>query len=368
MPDAASLTPELDLSAHAERAVAAYLQVQGFYQDLAESIRRIVEETLRRHSISVHSVQGRAKDPRSFGKKASRPAEADPTKPKYADPLTEITDLAGVRIITYFPGTQLRVDELLREEFEIVESSDKGQVLLEEERFGYQSVHYLAKLRPNRSVLPEYERFSNAVTEIQLRTILQHAWAEIEHDIQYKAASVIPADIRRRFMALAGVLEIADREFQTIQDMDEERRTSARAKVHQGHFEEVEITPDAVSTYLDRRLGEDGRISSWSYNWTTRLLRRLGFTTIQQIDDAVRPYDDDRLSRIATGSRQGQTSRFEYMLLAALGDEFMKRHVFAAYAGFGTRESEWLRRFREAGIPVGTYDPLHRDSANAKAG
>ncbi len=76
------------------------------------------------------------------------------------------------------------------------------------------------KLAPQRALLPEYERSADSITEIQVRTVLQHAWAEIEHDIQYKSASVIPAEIRRRFMSLAGMLEIADRESQAIQDAD----------------------------------------------------------------------------------------------------------------------------------------------------
>lgn len=64
---------EFDFQAHADRAVNEYLKVQAFYLDLSESIRRIIEESLRRHDIKVHSIQARAKDPRSLGKKASRP-------------------------------------------------------------------------------------------------------------------------------------------------------------------------------------------------------------------------------------------------------------------------------------------------------
>ena len=58
------------------------------------------------------------------------------------------------------------------------------------------------------------------ICEVQVRTTLQHAWAEIEHDIQYKSENEIPKEIRRKFRALAGLVEIADREFQSIQDMD----------------------------------------------------------------------------------------------------------------------------------------------------
>jgi hypothetical protein len=251
--------------------------------------------------------------------------------------------LAGVRIITYFPATLPEIEAVLKDEFDVIERADKGQILLEEERFGYQSIHYLVRVKRNRAQLPEYERFRDSIVEIQLRTILQHAWAEIEHDIQYKGASVIPVEIRRRFMALAGMLEVADREFQAIQNADEELRATARASVVQGRFEDVEITPDALKAYLDRRLGSDGRISLWSYNWTTRLLHRLGFKTLAQVDEAIKQYDDDRLTRIAAGARQGQTTRFETMLLAALGEEFVKRHLYASHEWYGSQQYEMTR-------------------------
>jgi ppGpp synthetase/RelA/SpoT-type nucleotidyltranferase len=99
-----------------------------------------------------------------------------------------------------------------------MEKSDKAQALLEDEKFGYASIHYLVRLKVNRTDLSEYSRFKGLVAEIQVRTILQHAWAEIEHDIQYKSA--IPSSIRRRFMSLAGMLEIGDREFQAIQSVE----------------------------------------------------------------------------------------------------------------------------------------------------
>jgi putative GTP pyrophosphokinase len=145
-----------------------------------------------------------------------------------------------------------------------------------------------------------------------VRTILQHAWAEIEHDIQYKSVETIPAAIRTRFMSLAGLLEIADREFQAIQNEDEWLRQKARALVAQKRLDEVEITGDALKTYLDKRLGPDGRMTDYSYEWTARMLRRYGFANFQQIEVCIAPYDDDILSRVIAGTRQGQLRRFEF--------------------------------------------------------
>src|SRR6185295_2125478 len=224
---------------HEQEAVTSYLKVRDFYRDFALAVRRIVEECLRHRSIKVHSVDARAKDPNSFGRKASIPSDADSNRPKYETPLDQITDLSGVRVIVYFPNELVEIDKILAEEFDVVERSDKGEALIEEDRFGYQSVHYLVKISHRRSSFAEYERFGGTIAEIQVRTILQHAWAEIEHDIQYKSSALIPTEIHTRFTALEGLLEIANREFQGIQDEDRKLRVSARSKVSEGQLSEV---------------------------------------------------------------------------------------------------------------------------------
>jgi putative GTP pyrophosphokinase len=317
----------------------------------------MVEEALKRRAIKVHSVQSRAKDAASLGKKSAEPSESDPARPKYDRPLEQITDLAGVRVITYFPSTLAEIDEVLNREFLVFEKSNKGADLIEEERFGYQSIHYLVKLAWQRSRLPEYERFADATAEVQVRTILQHAWAEIEHDIQYKSSSVIPTEIRRRFMALAGMFEIADREFQGIQDADVRLTAEARSRVEAGQLNNVEITPDALKAFLDQRIGPDGRISEYSYDWTARLLKRLGFRTLEQVEKCIRGYNDDQLSRLVAGARQGQTTRFEYMLLAGMGENYLRRHIFSNEPWWGKRDSQALATFRSEGVDVRGYDP-----------
>jgi len=229
---------------------------------------------------------------------------------------------------------------------------------VEEERFGYQSVHYLVRLSNARAALPEYQRFAGAITEVQVRTILQHAWAEIEHDIQYKSSAAIPRDIRRRFMALAGMLELADREFQAIQDEDAALNRAAVALINENRLSDVEVTPTALKLYLDRKLGADGRMSEFSYDWTVRLLKRLGFRTLAQIDECVAKYDDDKVSRILTGTRQGQLTRFEHLVLASMGEKFIERHTFAGQDWYGPYQRNQLQRLSEAGVLPINYDPL----------
>lgn len=143
---------------HEKTAIAAYLKIQPFYKDFANVVARIIEECLKKRGVKIHSIQHRSKEPESFGRKAGIPSEVDPTKPKYPKPLEQIVDLAGIRVITHFPGTLAEIDRLLQEEFDVVERSDKGQELIEDDRFGYQSIHYLVRIKKERTGLAEYER------------------------------------------------------------------------------------------------------------------------------------------------------------------------------------------------------------------
>ena len=345
-----------DFAEHRRTAVEEYLRIQHQYEAFARVVRNILAQALRAADITVNSIEDRAKDPESFGMKAETPSEDDSEAPKYPNPLEDITDLAGVRIITFFPRTVVSVGDCIYEEFDVIEHTDHSGARLREERFGYQSDHYLVRLTPQRTSLPEYAQHSGLVAEVQVRTILQHAWAEIEHDIQYKSSITTPNTIQRRFMALAGVLEIADREFQAIQDEDKELTEQARTSVEEGALDQVEITADALRSYLDKSIGTDGRSTEFSYEYTARVLHKLGFTTIDQIDACIRDYDDDLLSRIRWGSRQGSLSRFEDMLLAGMGSVFVERR---------TDDERWrdflrsaLSRFREHEISIGNYDPL----------
>jgi putative GTP pyrophosphokinase len=255
-------------------------------------------------------------------------------------------------------GTLPEIDKLLHSEFVILEQSDKGRELIEKERFGYQSIHYLVRINRERARLAEYERFQSTVVEIQVRTILQHTWAEIEHDIQYKSSTAIPEQIRRRFMALAGMLEIADREFQAIQGADQQIVDTTREMVNRGDLAGVEITPFSLKQFLDRKLGPDGRISEWAYDWDAKLLKALGFSDLEQIETAIAPYNDNEISAAAFGNRQGQLTRLELMLLAALGERFIDRHPWNAGEWFAPRHREYLQRFNAKGIITSFYDPI----------
>jgi len=129
------------------------------------------------------------------------------------NPWRQLTDQVGVRVICYYVEDVDRIVAALRRRFEVDEkrSVDKRSEL-QVRQFGYRSVHLIARFGDRGPEIAKrwlrYHWF-----EIQVRSILEHAWAEIEHEICYKSGVEYPDSLLRRFSALAGSLEILDAQF-----------------------------------------------------------------------------------------------------------------------------------------------------------
>ena len=150
--------------------------------DLAPRVSSLITDLLRDSSLRAHSVSARVKTRESMARKLSE------RNPPYSH-LDEITDVIGIRIITYFDDDVDLVASTIEANFDVdADNSVDKRSLLEPDRFGYLSVHYVATLSETRASLREWARFADRKFEIQIRSILQHAWAEIEHDLGYKSA------------------------------------------------------------------------------------------------------------------------------------------------------------------------------------
>ena len=189
-----------------------YDDKQTINDEFTKASKKLLTDLLDQNNIRVHLVDSRLKEKNSLERKLSSNVE------KY-NTLEDVSDICGLRIITYYPDEIDAISSLIKNEFDVNfrRSSDK-RALMAPDRFGYLSVHFVVKLTQSRLNLAEYRRFSQCQAEIQVRSILQHAWAEIEHGLGYKPDGTIPPLIRRRFSRLAGILEIADDEFKKIRD------------------------------------------------------------------------------------------------------------------------------------------------------
>lgn len=193
--------------------VTEYEKVRPVYEAYAHKLRELLELLLQGQGVDYHLVECRAKEIDSYKRKLSR------VEKNYSNPIAEITDLVGLRIIVFYQRDIKRVEDLIKANFVVDEqhSIDKKADLKENE-FGYLSSHYIVKLNEHRNNLPEWKSYNNINAEIQLRTVLQHAWAAISHELQYKSTFEVPSILKRRLFRLAGLFELADEEFGTIKD------------------------------------------------------------------------------------------------------------------------------------------------------
>ena len=167
-----------------------------------------------------------------------------------------VADLIGIRVVCPFLQDTLRVEEVVRQNFEVVERERKGEDYSPRE-FGYESTHLIIKLEGPTEVEGLIQE--DVLCEIQIRTILQDAWAEVEHELMYKA-EFTPFDepLRRKLAAVNANLSLSDIIFQEIRDyqrrLQEElkkRRKSFLQKL-QTESEELLGTEEAKSPVIDQ--------------------------------------------------------------------------------------------------------------------
>ncbi len=188
------------------------------------------------------SVEGRTKSRDSFAKKVGRK--------NYNDARKQDTDLSGLRIITYLERAEKEVEDLVKFSFNVHKEHivHKGEDL-GTDRIGYRSIHYVCDLGESRVKLPEYSRYVGLLFELQIRTVVQHAWAEIEHDRGYKFGISLPDALRRRLNLVSGLLELVDQEFSAIADAVDEYALSISVKTKSGDYSEP-ISATSVVEYL----------------------------------------------------------------------------------------------------------------------
>jgi ppGpp synthetase/RelA/SpoT-type nucleotidyltranferase len=275
---------------------ARYRAARGTYQSMTARLRTLVIDLLAAADIEVIQVEARTKDIDSFTEKIIR------KRSKYRDPLTEITDIIGLRIITYYVEDVTRVGELIRSEFAIDEANsvDKATAL-DPDRFGYTSVHYVVSLSPARQRLGEWRPYAKIKAEFQVRTALQHAWAAVNHKLDYKSATEAPPELRRQLFRLSALFELADEQFSSLRDA-RERIASEYADDLRGGQLELPLDEVSLAAYLDdprqrggvERIVTDngGRIEEPTARKLARdrkdllkLFTSIGISTVAQLND-----------------------------------------------------------------------------------
>lgn len=256
---------------------------RALYEQHATRLRALLADVLRSAGIDVVQIESRAKTVDSFVEKITRKGHDD-------DPITTMTDLVGLRVITYYLEDIGRVGELIAREFEIDEdnSADKATDLASDQ-FGYLSAHYVVRLGPSRRELAEWAPFASITAEIQVRTALQHAWAAVSHKVAYKTAA-LPEPIQRRLNRLSALFELADEQFSSLRDASAATDSEYRQLVDRGALD-VPVDTSSIGAYLDGRRGEE----------LTTLFQRHGFdVSTQQPENRQRRARSGLVSELKT--------------------------------------------------------------------
>jgi ppGpp synthetase/RelA/SpoT-type nucleotidyltranferase len=272
-------------------------QAQGFLERYATQLKTLaanaklaeayVRELLAPGNFEIHAISGRAKGLDSVRTKILVKG--------YGHPAMQLTDQLGVRVITYFETDVDRVVAALNDLLQVdpSRSPDKRSALGLRE-FGYRSVHLVARPRANQLGM-EYQALAALRFEVQVRSILEHAWAEIEHEVVYKAGIDLPSEDRRRFSATAGTLEILEHEFAALrqQRWDLVTMYAGQAEVGQGLDSPLDaarmlgllesIRPEGLSW---RKAAEAGSPFPPRIDATCAFaLRRTGIATVADLAD-----------------------------------------------------------------------------------
>jgi predicted RNase H-like nuclease/ppGpp synthetase/RelA/SpoT-type nucleotidyltranferase len=288
-----------------------------------EQFLALVTAILDDAGINYLSVTGRTKTVASFAEKARRTKDGVAL---YTDPLREITDTIGIRVITYVHSDVSAVADLLRDQVVVHDDRDMGRETAQEGRFGYASRHLLIGLDAAREGHPGHEEMRGRTAQVQIRTVLQHAWAEFEHDIRYKGTmpDEHARDFDRRFTLAAGLLELADREFSTIRDT---LRTpvAGAAGGEAVPDDDPRIDPRELAAFLAGQYAESGWSRTDHYAWISGLLLELGITSLDELGDLLRRGDEDLIrTRMDYRYPPGAVRRLDDALLAAHGSAYVE--------------------------------------------
>lgn len=260
------------------------------YRERAEGL---LLNLLQQENVMIHHISSRTKKIESLTKKI------DNKLGKY-NLLNDITDLVGIRIITYLESDVDVIAGIVSREFlvDLENSIDKRE--LKNDQFGYKSLHLVVNLHTSRASLPEYRNYKDLKCEIQIRSILQHAWAEIEHDLGYKGKYAIPDQYKRNFNRLAALLETADLEFDRLKrelsEYENEvgeliKNAPQNVKIDQASLLQFNLENDILIEARDLI----SQITGWEYSPDLNNLigiperfELFGIKTIKDIEDALK--------------------------------------------------------------------------------
>jgi putative GTP pyrophosphokinase len=254
---------------------AAYFHSQReTYHRLEIEARYIIEDSIRRHKIPINSVVSRIKENESISRKVQSKG--------IKDPVNELNDIVGIRVICLLRKDLTRLQSLISNSFEVMSIDNKVENS-EVSMFGYQSVHFIVKIRDEYAG-PRYDGIKNIDFEIQVRTVAMDAWASISHHLQYKSEDDVPVELKKDFYALSGLFHLADSQFEIFYRAKTGHDRELETKFYSGKLDAITTSVDNLALYLSDRFPGRNHVSKYHLSEYVQQLKNLGYETIGNID------------------------------------------------------------------------------------
>ena len=279
-----------------ESILEQYRSLLPVYAKMAEVISQKLKDYFAEAGIIVAAVEHRIKSEDSLTGKVLRKGG------KYQD-IFALTDLVGLRVITFYIDDVDKVASVLERHFEIDwENSVDKRKAHEIDSFGYLSLHYICRVPESSYQDPEHPEINKIRFEVQMRTVLQHAWANMNHDTGYKSGVEIPNVYLRNLSRLAGMLELVDDEFSRIRREISDYRRQIQGLVASGKLEEVPLDGDSFRSFLSihpfvrltRRIASlnQAEIQEVDLSRFLPLFKGMGFKTLGEISALIKDYSE----------------------------------------------------------------------------
>ena len=276
----------MNLDSHGEMLLQQFRELRPTLEQLANEAYNLLNQALCEQGIYVTAIEHRVKTEKSLAGKL----ELKGAKYKSID---DITDLVGLRVITFYTDEVDKVAAIAKRVFDIdwQDSVDKRK-LHQLYAFGYNSLHYICRLKTGG---PRFE--------LQMRTALQHVWSTIEHDTGYKGDVKIPREYKRQFSRLAGMMELIDDEFSRLRVVLTDYRRQTLALVKNGKLDDVPLSVETFRGYLElhpfdrlnKRIAAVNQAEIFSVSMMSylRVLESFGMETLGDVQRFIEENSDD---------------------------------------------------------------------------